>query len=142
MVTLAVAVFIGALVAGAGLWLTPRDGEVKAERVLRTGVVAALPGVALGLLLVEDVWLDTHAASLATSVFGSTLGVLGAAFLPREPTMTREVPREPGFADCLAWVWRVRASRRAPAPARSSTARASASPAARPPRARGPRAAA
>ncbi len=85
MLTLALALLCGALLAGLGWGLAPRDARPRASRVLRAGLWATLPGAALGLLLVEDLWLDTHPASLTTSVVGATLAVLGAAFVsPRE----------------------------------------------------------
>lgn len=141
MVTLLFALAIGAVVAGMGLLIAPREYDPRPTRVMRIGVAAAMPGVLLGLMLVEDLWLDTHAASLATSVVGSTLAVLGAAFLPREksldettleqldavklsPPQTTALAAEPGFTDCIAYLWRLRVCRRAGALVRSSTANA------------------
>lgn len=139
MVTFAFALAIGAIVAGLGLLISPREYDARPTRVMRIGVVAAMPGVLLGLVLVEDLWLDTHAASLATSVVGSTLAVLGAAFLPREKELdvgkfealgampsstpvTQVAPTEPGLSECLAYLWRLKACRRVPGVVRSSTA--------------------
>lgn len=138
MVTLLFALAIGAVVAGMGLLIAPREYDPRPTRVMRIGVAAAMPGVLLGLMLVEDLWLDTHAASLATSVVGSTLAVLGAAFLPREkslddatfaplavapqkPEALPVVQAEPGFTDCVAYLWRLRVCRRAGGSVRSST---------------------
>lgn len=149
MVTFAFALAIGAVVAVLGLMLAPRENAPRPTRVLRIGVAAAMPGVILGLVLAEDLWLDTHAASLATSVVGSTLAVLGAAFLPKDKsldvgkfetlgampsganvsmrteaaTLSPSVA-EPGFTDCVAYMWRLKACRRVPGFVRSSTANA------------------
>lgn len=144
MVTFAFALAIGAIVACLGLMLAPRENESSPTRVLRIGVVAAMPGVLLGLMLVEDLWLDTHAASLATSVVGSTLAVLGAAFLPKDksldvgkfealgvmpsaasqPVALSPSATEPGFTDCVAYLWRLKANQRVQGFVRSSTANA------------------
>lgn len=148
MVTFAFALAIGAVVAVLGLLLAPRENVARPTRVLRIGVAAAMPGVVLGLLLAEDLWLDTHAASLATSVVGSTLAVLGAAFLPKDKALDvgkfealgpppsganvtvaeaatlSPSATEPGFTDCLAYMWRLKACRRVPGFVRSSTANA------------------
>ena len=138
MVTFAFALAIGAIVACIGLFLAPREHGARPSRVLRIGVAAAMPGVLVGLALVEDLWLDTHAASLATSVVGSTLAVLGAAFLPKDGALdvgkldarpaeaVHPAAREPGFVDCIAWVWKLKACRRVPGAGRSSTAPVSA----------------
>lgn len=128
MVTFAVALIIGAVVATLGLIIAPREYRPGVERVLRASMAAAMPGVLLGLVLVEDLWFDTHAASLATSVVGSTLAVLGAAFLPKDTSLKLEAEdtqreaaqnTEPGLGACLTWLWRLRAMRRVPAPGRS-----------------------
>ncbi len=80
MVTLVLSATLGAAMAGLGLLLSPVGLAPRPAKVLRVALFGGVPGVLLGLLLVEDLWLDAHVVSLITSLAGSTLAVLTTAF--------------------------------------------------------------
>ncbi len=131
MVTVLASVLVGLALGGIGLFVAPKElRPARPWRVMGVALLGALPGALLGLVLIDDLLLDTHAMSLAASIVGATLAVLGAAFLPREKAEAGVIEGrtfaakgsvlqvgEPGLLDCLAWLWRLRASRRARVPA-------------------------
>lgn len=78
---LLVALVIGAVVGGLGFLVAPSETCPGLKRTLLAGALGALPGVVVAALVLEDKWMDVDPSSLAVSILGATLVVMGVAFV-------------------------------------------------------------